>query len=760
MSTTTSSSAASSSPTSAGAPLRLLEPMRLGPLSLRNRLVMASMHTGAEDAPQSAPQLAAFLAERARGGAGLIVTGGLSPSPEGVLTPQARVLDAELAAAHRQVTAAVHAEGGVVIAQLLHAGRYAAIPEAVSASASHAPISPFPARELTGAEVERTIEDFARAAQHAIEAGYDGVEVMGSEGYLLNQFLAPRTNHREDAWGGDAVGRRRFAVETVRAVRAAIGPDHLLSVRISVLDLVEDGQTWEETSALARDLEAVGADVLTTGVGWHESRVPTILTSVPRGAFLGMSARLRAEVGIPVIAANRLHDPAQAERALREGAADLIAMARPLLADAQLPAKLAAGRADLIAPCIACNQACLDRAFAGKPAGCLMDPRAGRETVLPLPTPRTASGLASGAEPGPTPRRRRRVDVVGGGVAGMQAALVAAQRGHAVVLWEAAHELGGQFRWAAEVPGKEDYARAIDSWRARLAEAGVQVRLGREATTDDVVGADHVIVATGVRPRALDLPGFPGPDGLVEAEGAGASGDGAEVSGDGAVGADGARVGEADGARVGGADGAETAGPQVLSYAQWFALRHAGRAPQARRVAVIGAGGIGVDVAVALTAPSNPPLTSSVEAWRRHWGVGDPAAHRGGITAAPPHHPSTEVHLLQRRTTRIGADLGLTSGWVHRAELRRAGVITHTGVEYLGAEPGGLRIREDGVETVLAVDLVIVCAGQESQTALAEKLRTLRDEDSISVVGGARMAGELDAERAIREGHEAALALV
>lgn len=678
---------------------RLLEPFRLGPLTLRNRLVMGSMHIGTEDSPASAPQLAAFLAERARGGVGLIVTGGLSPSPEGVLTAHSRVLDEELAASHRQVAAAVHAEGGAVIAQLLHAGRYAGTPAAVSASASHAPISPFPAREMTAPEIERTIDDFARAAALAVGAGYDGVEVMGSEGYLLNQFLAPRTNRREDAWGGDAQRRRRLPVEVARAVRAAIGPERLLSFRISVLDLVEDGQTWEETVALARELEAVGVDVLATGVGWHESRVPTIVTSVPRGAFLPMSARLRAATELPVIAANRLHDPDQAERALREGAADLVAMARPLLADAQLPAKLAAGREDLITPCIACNQACLDRAFAGREAGCLMDPRSGRETRVPLPTPQL-------------PGARRRVHVVGGGVAGMQAALVAAQCGHAVVLWEAAGELGGQFRWAAAVPGKEDYGLAIGSWRARMAEAGVVVRLGREATAADVVGADHVIVATGVRPRTLDLPGCPRAD-----------------------------------------------GPRVLSYAAWFALRRAGRAPQAARVAVIGAGGIGVDVAVALTAPEDPPLARDAEAWRRHWGVGDPAQHRGGLTVPPPHRPAAQVHLLQRRTTRVGADLGLTTGWVHRAELRRAGVITHTGVQYLGVDPAGLAIREDGVETVLGVDLVIVCAGQESQTALADQLRELRGESAISVVGGARLAGELDAERAIREGHEAALAL-
>ena len=676
----------------------LLSPLDVGHLTLRNRLVMGSMHTGLEDRARHLPELTAYFTERARGGVAMMVTGGYSPDIEGWLLPAGSTMASRrMADKHRGLTDAVHAEGAHILLQVLHAGRYGYQPFVRSSSSSKSPISPFTARGLSARGVERTIGHWVRAARLAKRAGYDGIEIMGSEGYLINQFLAARTNERTDEWGGTASKRMRFPEEIVRRVRAEVGRDFLVQYRISLLDLVDGGQTWDETAELAQRLEAAGVDVFNTGIGWHEARIPTIVTSVPRGAFASLSARLKDTAGAPVIASNRINTPALAEEILAGGGADLVSMARPLLADPAFAAKVAEGRSDEINICIACNQACLDHTFANKRASCLVNPRAGRETELTLTV---------------APARRR-VAVVGAGPAGLACAEAAASRGLAVEVFEAESELGGQFRYAMRVPGKEEFASTLAYFRRRLEVLGVPVHLGRRAAAPDLEGFDHVVLATGVRPRVLDLPG---------------------------------------------ADH-----PMVMTYPE---LLTGARTP-GRRVAVIGAGGIGVDVSEFLLA-GGPGLavdgrdahghSTDVEAWNRHWGVADPAVERAGLGTAVLDEPAHEVHLLQRKTSRIGRGLGKTTGWVHRAELKKGGVQQYTGVTYRAIDDDGLHITTgDGASRVVEVDSVVVCAGQESVRDLVADLEARGAR--LHVIGGADVAAELDAKRAIRQGVELAARL-
>ena len=662
----------------------LLSPITLGTgpaaLELRNRVVMGSMHTGLEDRRRDIPDLAAYFAERARGGVGLIITGGYAPNKRGWLKPLASEMTTRLQAMrHCEVTDAVHAEGGAIAMQVLHAGRYGYHPFSVSASARKSPITPFRPSALSTRAVDRTATDFAKAVALAVKAGYDAVEIMGSEGYLINQFLAGRTNDRTDAWGGSATARMRFPLEIVRRSRELVGGDLPIVYRISLLDLVEGGQTWDEVLELAAGLEEAGVTVLNTGIGWHEARVPTIITQVPRGAWRSATARLKAAVSVPVCASNRINTPELAEEILASGEADLVSMARPLLADAFFVEKAAAGRADEINTCVACNQACLDHVFQNRKASCLVNPRACRELTLTLRPTRRAATVA----------------VVGAGPAGLAAAVSAAERGLAVTLFERSASLGGQFRLAMAVPGKEDFADTLRYYARRLEVLGVDVRLGTEATAADLASYDEVVVATGVVPR---VPDFPGVD-----------------------------------------------HPKVVSYADVLS----GRVVPGRRVAVVGAGGIGVDVSVWLTHDPDEDLDD----WMSHWGVGDPSLHPGGLTERKPRTPLREVTLIQRKTTPIGIGLGKTSGWAHRAVLKQSGVVQVSGATYDRVDDAGLHLTVDGVSSVLEVDHVVLCAGQESVRDLYDEL------PGSHLVGGADVAAELDAKRAIEQGTRVAAAL-
>ena len=671
----------------------LLAPLDLGFTTLRNRSLMGSMHTGLEEKPGGFERMAVYFAERARGGVGLMVTGGIAPNAEGgVYSGAAKLTTPEEAANHRIVTKAVHEAGGKICMQILHAGRYAYSPKQVAPSAIQAPINPFKPKELDEEGIEKQIQDFVTCATLAQTAEYDGVEIMGSEGYFINQFLVAHTNHRTDRWGGSYENRMRLPVEIVRRVREAVGANFIIIYRLSMLDLIDGGSTWEEVVQLAQAIEQAGATLINTGIGWHEARIPTIATKVPRAAFAKVTAKMRGSVSIPLITTNRINTPEVAEQILAEGDADMVSMARPFLADPEFVNKAAAGRGDEINTCIGCNQACLDHTFGGKLTSCLVNPRACHETELNyLPVTQV-----------------RKIAVVGAGPAGLAAATVAAQRGHEVTLFDSASEIGGQFNIAKRIPGKEEFYETLRYFGRKLETTGVDLRLNTRVKVDDLLGQgyDEVILATGIAPRT---PAIPGVD-----------------------------------------------NPKVLSYLDVILARK----PVGKSVAVIGAGGIGFDVSEYLV---HQGVATSLDrdAFWDEWGIDTQLAARGGVAGikAHPHAPARQVFLLQRKATKVGDGLGKTTGWIHRTGLKNKQVQMLNSVEYLKIDDAGLHIRigAEGEEKLLPVDNVVICAGQDPLRELYEGLQAAGQ--SVHLIGGADVATELDAKRAIDQGSRLAAGL-
>ncbi|MBW3778272.1 NADPH-dependent 2,4-dienoyl-CoA reductase [Aeromonas veronii] len=666
----------------------LLTPLDLGFTQLRNRVLMGSMHTGLEEEKGGFDKLAAFYAERARGGVGLIVTGGIAPNLRGRLVPHGSQLSFPWQVSkHKKVTSAVHQEGGKIALQILHAGRYAYHPFSLAPSALKAPISPFKPRAMSERQIRGTIRDFAATAALAKAAGYDGVEVMGSEGYLINQFICERTNKRTDGWGGSSENRMRFPVEIVRAIRERVGTDFIIIFRLSMLDLVEQGSTLEEVIALGKALEAVGVTLINTGIGWHEARIPTIATSVPRGAFSWVTAELKKHLKVPLITTNRINTPEVAERILAGGEADMVSMARPFLADPEFVIKAAENRADEINTCIACNQACLDHVFKQKRASCLVNPRACFETELTF-----------GRVPQP-----KKLAVVGAGPAGLAFACYAAERGHQVSLFDQASEIGGQFNFAKQIPGKEEFHETLRYFAKRLEKCGVELYLGQRQSAESLLGGgfDEVILATGIRPRTPNIPGI------------------------------------------------EHA--KVMSYLD--VLRD--HKPVGQKVAVIGAGGIGFDVAEYLVEKKvEMDADGHRDHWLKEWGIDKQLGEHGGLTAPEIDAPERQIWLLQRKESKVGDGLGKTTGWIHRTVLKNRKVQMLSGVQYLGIDDEGLHIQVGETKQCLPVDQVIVCAGQEPLKELQAGLQAAGK--PVHIIGGADVAAELDAKRAIRQGAELA----
>ena len=677
----------------------LLAPLDLGFTTLPNRVLMGSMHTGLEETKNGFERMAAYFAERARGGVGLIVTGGIAPNRQGWVAPfAARMTNGSHVREHRIVTQAVHAEGGKICMQILHAGRYGYHPLAVAPSAIQSPISPFKPWALTGWGVRRTISDFVRCAKLAQDAGYDGVEIMGSEGYLINEFIVSKTNKRTDEWGGPFENRTRFPLEITRQVRQAVGPNFIIIYRLSMLDLVEDGSSWEEVELLAQQIEKAGATIINTGIGWHEARVPTIATMVPRAGFAWVTKRLMGKVGIPLITTNRINMPEVAEQVLAEGCADMVSMARPFLADPDFVKKAAEGRSDEINTCIACNQACLDHTFKRKTASCLVNPRACHETLMPVLRSNTKKKLA----------------VVGAGPAGLSAAVTAAKRGHEVHLFEAGAEIGGQFNLAKRIPGKEEFHETLRYFKKQIEITGIQLHLNTPATVGllENQGFAEVVIATGVAGRRAGIPGEDH--------------------------------------------------PKVLSYSDCL-LR---KKPVGKSVAIIGAGGIGFDVAEAISdfgfqiSDSETPIRnpqSAIRNFMSEWGVDMTYTTRGAIAKPHPEPPTREIFLLKRSEGKHGEGLGKTTGWIHRASLKMKKVKMLAGVQYVRIDDEGLHILHEGKPKLLAVDNVVICAGQNSVRDLYDAL--LAKGMTVTLIGGAKLAAEVDAKRAIEEGVKWGLAV-